>query len=141
MRRTCVLAVAIIWVLLLFSGCTNNPAEKISGIPIVILDFIPDSSTTRIYVHGMTAHRYECIRISVDNRTYLDNSTLYLGINVTDTDFELSVMVHNREDLYETSIHVRVLPEPDVVFDILDEGHRTRVSLEDLPWMKRLERA
>ena len=140
MREALLMAV-LITVSAASMGCEDSPAAKIARSPILVLDYIAEQDTVKIYLHGATDHRYDRLYLQVDNLTRTDTEIMMMCMNLTDVGtFNLSASATDGKDVYSTEITVDVLPNKDDAFHIdLGKGSIEKVDMGDLPWKHRLE--
>jgi len=140
MRGALLLAV-LITVSTASMGCEDTPAAKIASSPILVMDYIAEQDTVKIYLHGATDHRYDRLYLQVDNVTMTDTEVLMLCMNVKDVDtFNLSASATDGKDVYSAEMTVDVLPNKDEAFHIdMRKGGTEKVDTGDLPWKHRLE--
>ena len=144
MREALLLAV-IITVSTATMGCEDSPVAKIASSPILVMDFIPDQNSVKIYIHGASDVRYDSLFLQVGNVTIFDEKVLIICTNVSVDDmvnktFELTASAIDGKDAYTTEIVVEVLPNKDDAFHIdFRKGGSEQVPMGDLPWKHRLD--
>jgi len=140
MREALLLAV-VITVSAASMGCEDSPAAKIASSPILVMDYIAEQDMVKIYLHGVTDHRYDQLYLQIDDVNKTDTEVMMLCMNINGTEtFNLSASATDGKDVYATEMTVDVLPNKDDAFHIdLGKGSIEKVDMDDLPWKHRLE--
>ncbi len=140
MREALLLAV-VITVSTASMCCVETPADKIASSPILVLDYVAQQDTVKIYLHGATDHRYDKLYLEVDGEVLNDTKVMMLcmQLDVGTERFNLSASATDGSDVYSAEMTIRVLPNKDDAFHVdVSGGDDEFVDRSDLPWKHRL---
>ena len=130
------------FVLLLYLsvGCTNGPQSPISTIPTILIDHIDDTEETKVFVHGVEDHLFSNITIWINEEGITENFTYELHTSTYLQNFELNVLVWDKEKQYEYTGNIIVLNDNDQMkLEIVDDQHEEPVE-RSLPHTIIMER-
>ncbi len=122
-------------------GCIDDsPVDRITGLPVLLIDLPEIENVTRIYVHGFSDTRYDALEITIDNETTFMNETYLFSAETNLTRFNLSIKAYGPKHFYHLELTVLSRVSEDIALQVRLKKKATDILWKELPYKRRVDK-